>query len=415
LTPADQVTPLVSRFVRRIGVIASYLAGHLVRRDPSVWVFGNVKGFRDNPRYLAEHVTHAHRKIDAWWIARTGPEARQARAAGLNVATRGQAVAGSLQRRAGVAFLSNGFQDLQAAHLGGAFVVDLRHGQGTKRILLESVEPRSLGAGPLRRAMRWLRRRYVRQRLAQIDMIVAPGEQEQAMYARAFGGSASRIRVLGTPRFDVILGGPAHDRVARGDIRQRQGLQRDDYVVLWLPTWREDDDTTWLPPLDAADVDREIGGTRIVLLLKPHPYSDAATSIERLPRHSRIRWMADDDEDVNCLLRVADALVTDYSSAAFDFALLDRPILFFAPDADAYRRRHGLLPTFERLMIENHHRTWQELLAALRDTAAGRTDRGRDTASRIRAMSRNVDAPGSSERIARAVAQAVGVRLEDAR
>jgi CDP-glycerol glycerophosphotransferase len=45
--------------------------------------------------------------------------------------------------------------------------------------------------------------------------------------------------------------------------------------------------------------------------------------------------------DVTELLLVADALITDYSSVMFDFALLRRPMLFFAPDLETYARERG--------------------------------------------------------------------------
>ena len=38
---------------------------------------------------------------------------------------------------------------------------------------------------------------------------------------------------------------------------------------------------------------------------------------------------------------VSDLLVTDYSSAIFEFSLLERPMAFFAPDLDAYERERG--------------------------------------------------------------------------
>ncbi len=38
---------------------------------------------------------------------------------------------------------------------------------------------------------------------------------------------------------------------------------------------------------------------------------------------------------------VSDLLVTDYSSAIFEFSLLGRPMAFFAPDLDAYERERG--------------------------------------------------------------------------
>jgi CDP-glycerol glycerophosphotransferase len=38
----------------------------------------------------------------------------------------------------------------------------------------------------------------------------------------------------------------------------------------------------------------------------------------------------------------ADVLVSDYSSVIFDFAVLDRPIVVYAPDWDAYVRTRGV-------------------------------------------------------------------------
>jgi CDP-ribitol ribitolphosphotransferase len=50
---------------------------------------------------------------------------------------------------------------------------------------------------------------------------------------------------------------------------------------------------------------------------------------------------ASDHPDINALMLASDLLVTDYSSAIFEFALLGRPILFFAPDHAAYERERG--------------------------------------------------------------------------
>ena len=38
---------------------------------------------------------------------------------------------------------------------------------------------------------------------------------------------------------------------------------------------------------------------------------------------------------------VSDVLVTDYSSAIYEFALLGRPMAFFAPDYEAYEAERG--------------------------------------------------------------------------
>ncbi|HET7520402.1 MAG TPA: CDP-glycerol glycerophosphotransferase family protein [Candidatus Limnocylindria bacterium] len=393
----------------RTGV--SYVLGRFGRRDPGTWVFGNQKGFRDNPRYLAEHVAHHHPDVEVWWIARREGEAAAARDAGLRAALRGTQEAAGVQRRAAAAFLSNGFQDLQPEHLGGAFVVDLRHGKGLKRVLLDMDDkrPTSWWRTPLAALQAW----WIRRRLGRISLIVAPGEMARQMYLSAYGTDPSRVQILGSPRFDVIEGGDAFERASGGDLRARLGVHGDDYVVLWLPTWREAGDAAWLPRLDAQTLDGCLDGTRIVLLAKPHPFSDEAVYRERLPEGPRLRLLPEADVDANCLLRVADALVTDFSSAAFDFALLDRPLHFFVPDIDDYRGGKGLYEPLDTISGGSHHTDWPSLLAAVRDAAAGTDATGLANARRTLARGGLNAEPGSSERIYRVVASSIGLGPAD--
>ncbi|PHU46284.1 hypothetical protein CSW77_26390, partial [Shigella flexneri] len=41
--------------------------------------------------------------------------------------------------------------------------------------------------------------------------------------------------------------------------------------------------------------------------------------------------------DASLLYLVADVLVTDYSSAMFDFSVTGKPMMYFTPDMDSYR------------------------------------------------------------------------------
>src|SRR6185295_12054625 len=44
---------------------------------------------------------------------------------------------------------------------------------------------------------------------------------------------------------------------------------------------------------------------------------------------------------VEDLYLAADVMITDYSSAMFDYAVLDRPLVIFAPDWPVYRELRG--------------------------------------------------------------------------
>jgi CDP-glycerol glycerophosphotransferase len=392
--------------IDRIAVIGAYVLAHAIRRNRRRWVFGNLKGFRDDARYLAEQLAASRPDIEAWWIARSFEEATLARAAGLHAAARGEPAATHAQRHAAVAFVANGFDDLEPAHLGGAFIVDLRHGQGLKKVLLDMLPSSDARLGPRARLRIALRRWWIRRRLANVDMIVAPGEWARDRFVTAFECPPARIRVLGMPRFDVLQGGVAYQRVAGASYRERLDIGPDRFVVVWLPTWREGGDRAWLPHLEGADVERASASRDLIIVVKPHPFSDLDVYRDRLTASPRVRLLVEGETDVNALLREADALVTDYSSAAFDYAILDRPIYFLTPDLEDFTSRHALYEPIESISGGRNHVAWETLLRVIGDEE---NPEGLEAARRIQALSRNQAAPGSSDRIIEAVAEAVGL------
>jgi CDP-glycerol glycerophosphotransferase len=80
-----------------------------------------------------------------------------------------------------------------------------------------------------------------------------------------------------------------------------------------------------------------------VLLVRAH-YFYPSTGLA--PTHPRLRDVSD-HPDVEQLLIATDVLITDYSSMMFDYAVLDRPIVVYAPDWDTYVRTRGV--TFDLL------------------------------------------------------------------
>jgi CDP-ribitol ribitolphosphotransferase len=73
-----------------------------------------------------------------------------------------------------------------------------------------------------------------------------------------------------------------------------------------------------------------------------------------------------DHPDINELMLVSDVLVTDYSSAIYEFALLDRPMVFFAPDYEAYEAERGFYFDYRTGVPGPIFETSEELAAYLR-------------------------------------------------
>ena len=107
--------------------------------------------------------------------------------------------------------------------------------------------------------------------------------------------------------------------------------------MLHAPTWRDDDKTdegrfrqsVLLDPAVMAAAMPE--GSR--LLLRLH------RNVRERPTSPGSDFVLDvsDHPDIADLYLAADALVTDYSSVMFDFALTDKPVVLLTPDLDRYR------------------------------------------------------------------------------
>jgi CDP-glycerol glycerophosphotransferase len=95
-------------------------------------------------------------------------------------------------------------------------------------------------------------------------------------------------------------------------------------------------------------------------------------------------------------------MLTDYSSAMFDFAVLDRPVVIYAPDWSVYRELRG---TYFDLLAEPPGATattYAELVEVFR---SGAFEAGEATAARaaFRAKFCYLDDGGAAERVVRRV------------
>lgn len=146
-----------------------------------------------------------------------------------------------------------------------------------------------------------------------------------------------------TPSQARLVGYPKLDRLARGEIdgaavRSALGLAGTRPTVLYAPTYS----TASSLHLDGEAIICSLADSGFDVLVKLHDRSldsdprytggiDWRTRMEALERPGRIRFVT--DGDIVPVLAAADLMVTDHSSAGFEFLVLDRPLIVFdAPD-----------------------------------------------------------------------------------
>ena len=174
---------------------------------------------------------------------------------------------------------------------------------------------------------------YLDTEIARWDALLSPNPVSTPLFRRAFGFSGP-VHETGYPRNDV-LSSPDRDRL-RAEVRAALGIADGVTAVLYAPTWRDDQvfgegvpDHTF--PLDLDDFAQGLGEDHVLLLRVHQMVADRLD----LPAGSSVKDVST-YPDIRYLFLAADVLITDYSSAMFDFAVTGRPIIHFTYDLEYF-------------------------------------------------------------------------------
>lgn len=175
------------------------------------------------------------------------------------------------------------------------------------------------------------------------DWIVSAGKGAIPAYAEAFGYDRSRILPLGMPRMDYLLDrseGSPRLRNVRLIADEKPWLENDGLLkILYAPTLRKGESYSGWMTKEVKKLSDAFGVYDCELIVAGHPLNDACSEVD-LGTCSNIRFV----EGVQTidLLEFADCVLTDYSAVAFEAGLLEKPVWFYVPDIEEYRRSPGL-------------------------------------------------------------------------
>ena len=175
---------------------------------------------------------------------------------------------------------------------------------------------------------------------ANYDLTLVSSASIAPIYAESFGQSVETISAaFGIPRTDALLPSPRRDADERA-VRERLGLRDGRTTILYAPTFRGADLKGAAAPelLDIAALYRALG-SEYRLIVRLHPFVKSAMRIP--PEVGDFVVDASAEPDANEVMLAGDILVSDYSSIIFEYALLNRPMAFLAPDLAAYERERG--------------------------------------------------------------------------
>jgi CDP-glycerol glycerophosphotransferase len=163
------------------------------------------------------------------------------------------------------------------------------------------------------------------------EYLITSSKKIVDIYSSAFGISKEKVKPIGIPRNDILFKSEAHKEI-NSKVREKYRISPDKKIVLYTPTFR-DYEKKFDIKLDLERVSEKLG-EEYVLLLRLH--FNVARNLNLKDNIKKNIIDASSYSDVQELLISADLLITDYSSIIFDYAILQRPMIFYSYDLKYY-------------------------------------------------------------------------------
>ena len=175
------------------------------------------------------------------------------------------------------------------------------------------------------------------------DAIVVPESFCVDLYRQEYRFTGEAL-VTGYPRNDALA--TADTASVRARVLAELGIDPDQIVVLYAPTWRDTVATSpWTAKLfDGLDLEAlaERLGTSYAVVVRGHNYN---LREGMSPLTGKV-WDVSDYPEINDLVLAADVAVLDYSSIRFDWLITGKPVVFFVPDLRDYLSTRKVLFDF---------------------------------------------------------------------
>lgn len=193
------------------------------------------------------------------------------------------------------------------------------------------------------------------------DYMITSGESCISSMASAFNMKEEQILPLGYVETDILYNS-SYMNSKKAELREKYSdFIQDKKIVLYAPTFRGEA----IYDQEHLNVDLQrlssMLGDEYKLIYKLHPI------LGSLSLDSSGKTLNLSHENIYDLFSIADILISDYSSVIYDFSILEKPIILFAPDLEEYTDERGLYVdynTFTRYPVVN---TLESLCEAIND------------------------------------------------
>ncbi len=177
----------------------------------------------------------------------------------------------------------------------------------------------------------------------QYSLTTVTSEKVVDIYAESMKQAKETVLPLGVSRTDVFFSKEFIEN-CNLEIRKRYDISSEKKIILYAPTFRGNAQCAIMPRMLRIDLLYSAWKEDYVILYKGHPAVKEKLIIKDTYRDFCIDAS---DATIESLLCAANLCITDYSSLIFEYAILERPILFFAYDYKEYVTERGFYYDYE--------------------------------------------------------------------
>ena len=218
------------------------------------------------------------------------------------------------------------------------------------------------------------------------DYLLVTGRKYIDIFREVMNDPDGNIFDLGYPRNEFFTSSRSNAAAYMRSLKEKAGAEK---TIIWMPTYRKSPverlstdvqlGDTGLPVVytdgDLQEIDDTCRKNGVLLIIKKHnlqtDYETAGTQLKSVV-FAGSDTLRDEDVDLYEFMAQTDALLTDYSSAAIDYLLLDRPIGYTLDDYDEYESARGFSFEGVRDYMPGHHIcTTEDLEGFIEDIAKG--------------------------------------------
>ena len=167
------------------------------------------------------------------------------------------------------------------------------------------------------------------------------------------------------PRTDIFFDETYKEKKIK-ELYEKYPILKEKKVIMFAPTFRGNGQKTAHYDFDQLDLELmyEQLSQEYVIIMKLHPF------IKNIPvwdsKYQDFIVDLSHEREINDLLFISDLLITDYSSVCFEYALLNRPMIFFAYDLEEYIASRDFYYPYESFVPGPIVKTSQELVEIIK-------------------------------------------------